>query len=89
MRHFTDQNPSAQFDLKAIIDAALAVRTLGRTNDKFSASDFVELIADHYRGWTTEFVAALLDYAERERRLARRFRSWRKAQRQRRASERP
>ena len=89
MRHFADHNPSAQFDLKAILDAALAVRALGRTNDRVSASDFVELVADQYRGWTTEILAALLDYAERERRFARRFRSWRKAQQQRRASERP
>jgi len=89
MRHFADQNASAQFDLNAIIDAALAVRALGRTNDQFSASDFVELVADHYRGWTTEFLAAILDHAERERRVARRFRSWRNAQRQRRESGRP
>lgn len=87
MRHFADHNQNAQFDLKAIIDAALAVRALGRTNEQFSASDFVELIAEHYRGWTTEFIGALLDYAERERRFARRFRTWRKAQHKLRDSE--
>lgn len=66
-------------DVKAIIAACLAIRTLERTNGEVSSSDFVICLAEVYSDWTAEFIDTILDYAERELRLARRFRSWRAA----------
>lgn len=68
-----------EIDVKAIIDAVVAVRALERTNPDVSSSDFVMQVADAYRGWTGEFIDTIADYVERDRRVARRFRSWRRA----------
>jgi len=76
MRHYR-----REIDVKAIIHAVLAVRALERTNRDVSSSDFVMQVADAYRGWTGEFIDTIADYVERDRRVARRFRSWRRARR--------
>lgn len=65
-------------DIEAIILAGLAVRALARTNPDVSASDVISVLGHAYSGWTAEFIDAVLDYAEREQRFARRFRSWRR-----------
>jgi predicted RecB family nuclease len=65
-------------DVKAIIKAGLAMRALERTNEYVSSSDFTIRLAEVYSDWTAEFIDTILDYAERDLRVARRFRTWRR-----------
>jgi hypothetical protein len=73
------QHYRREIDVKAIIEAVLKVRALERTNADVSSTDFVLMLADAYRGWTGEFIDTIVDYAERDLRVARRLRSWRRA----------
>jgi hypothetical protein len=85
MRHFVDTmeftaRPDVRvnrIDLRAIIDVGLALRALKRTNEEVPVSDMISELADAYDGWMPLFIETILDYAERDRRVARRFRSWR------------
>jgi predicted RecB family nuclease len=65
-------------DVRAIIEAGLALRALKRTNQGVPLSDIISELADAYDGWAAVFIETILDYAERDRRLARRFRRWRR-----------
>lgn len=74
-------------DVRAIIDAGLAVRALERADsERVSSSDFVVSIGQGYDDWSAEFIDTILDFIERDRRVARRFRTWRKARSRHRAS---
>ncbi len=86
MRHFVENmefsaRPGARLnrvDVRAIIEAGLALRALKRTNQGVPLSDMMSDLGDAYAGWTAVFIETILDYAERDRRLARRFRRWRR-----------
>ena len=67
-----------EIDVQAIIAAVLAVRALARTNSDISSADFTLALGDAYRGWTAESIDTIADYVERDIRVARRFRSWRR-----------
>jgi len=61
-----------------VIDACIALRTLGRTNPKIDAYSFIAEIADAYYGGSFEvFLAAVVAHVERAQRLADRFQHWR------------
>src|SRR5881227_3893651 len=64
-------------DLRAIIQAGLAVRALARVNPAATSPDSVLRFGESYGGSAGEFVNSILDYAEREHRLAQRLRRWR------------
>lgn len=67
------------FDVNAILSTVLAVRALDREEETSREREFVATLSLAYDGWTSPFIQALLAYAERDRRFARRFRSWRRA----------
>ncbi|HJQ37364.1 MAG TPA: hypothetical protein VKB93_09515 [Thermoanaerobaculia bacterium] len=67
------------FDVNAVLSTVLAVRALDREEETSRERDFVTTLALAYDGWTSPFIWALLAYAERDRRFARRFRSWRRS----------
>jgi hypothetical protein len=66
-------------DLKAIIQAGLAVRALARANPATASPDSVQRFGESYGGSAGEFIDAILGYADREHRLAQRLRRWRAA----------
>lgn len=68
-----------EIDVQAIVEAVLKVRALERSNPEVSASDFTAALGDAYRDWTAEFIDTIADFAERNARVARRIRSWRRA----------
>jgi hypothetical protein len=70
---------SSRLDMPAIIGAGLALRELGRTHPDIAAGDFIGHLGDVYSGWAAEFIETILDLVERDRRVARRFRRWRRA----------
>lgn len=70
---------SSRLDMLAIISAGLALRELGRTHPDIAAGDFIGHLGDVYSGWAAEFIETILDLVERDRRVARRFRRWRRA----------
>ena len=74
------------FDVNAVLSTVLAVRALDREEQTSHEREFVATLALAYDGWTSPFIRALLAYAERDRRFARRFRSWRRAKAARAAS---
>jgi hypothetical protein len=67
------------FDVNAVLSTVLAVRALDREEGTSHERGFVATLSLAYDGWTSPFIRALLAYAERDRRFARRFRSWRRA----------
>jgi hypothetical protein len=67
------------FDANAVLSTVLAVRALDREEQTSRERDFVATLALAYDGWSNPFIRSLLAYAERDRRFARRFRSWRRA----------
>ena len=67
------------FDVNTVLSTVLAVRALDREEETSHEREFVATLSLAYDGWTSPFIAALLAYAERDRRFARRFRSWRRA----------
>lgn len=67
-------------NVEGVVSTVLAVRALDReARSKARESRFVSDICAAYKGWTACFIYALLVYAERDRRVARRFRSWRRS----------
>lgn len=68
-----------EIDVKAIVEAVLKVRELERLNPDVSSIDFTSALGDAYRDWTAEFIDTIADFAERDARVARRIRSWRRA----------
>lgn len=74
------------FDVNAVLSTVLAVRALDREDETSREREFVAILSLAYDGWTSPFIRALLAYAERDRRFARRFRSWRRAKAARAAS---
>jgi hypothetical protein len=74
------------FDVNAVLSTVLAVRALDREEETSRERDFVAILSLAYDGWTSPFIRELLAYAERDRRFARRFRSWRRAKAARAAS---
>jgi hypothetical protein len=67
------------FDANAVLSTVLAVRALDRDEQTSHEREFVATLSLAYDGWTNPFIRSLLAYAERDRRFARRFRSWRRA----------
>jgi hypothetical protein len=67
------------FDVNAVLSTVLAVRALDREEQTSHERDFVAILSLAYDGWPSPFIRELLAYAERDRRFARRFRSWRRA----------
>src|SRR5689334_285142 len=68
-----------EIDVRAIVEAVLKVRELERSNPEVSSIDFTSALGEAYRGWTAEFIDTIADFAERDARVARRIRSWRRA----------
>jgi hypothetical protein len=67
------------YDPNAILATVVVVRMRDRENGTSHAPRFIATLARAYRGWSSGIIAALLAYAVRDRRVARRFRSWRRA----------
>lgn len=77
----------SEINIRRIIAAGLAVRALERVNPNgCSSTDFTLALGEEYGGWAAVLIDALLDYAERDQRVARRFRSWRRRRAQRAAA---
>ena len=66
-------------EVSGVVSTVLAVRALDREGGKPRERRFVTDLAAAFDGWTSQFIHALIVYAERDRRFARRFRSWRRA----------
>jgi hypothetical protein len=66
-------------DVNAVLATLLAVRAFDREEHKNCETEFRKTLHDVYRDNSSAFLAALLTLIERERRFARRFRSWRRA----------
>lgn len=64
-------------DLRTTIQAGLAVRALARANPAATSPDSVLRFGESYGGSAGEFVNTILDYADREHRLAQSLRRWR------------
>lgn len=75
IRHFRDENLCAN----AVLRTALAVRALEREEGKDRQLRFVADLDAAFEGHTLELLEALILLVERDRRFARRFRSWRRA----------
>lgn len=65
--------------VEGVLSTVLAVRALDREGGKPREPRFITDVCAAYDGWASSFIYALLVYAERDRRVARRFRSWRRA----------
>lgn len=66
-------------DPNAILATVLVVRMRDRENGTSYAPQFISTLARAYTGWSSGIIAALLACAVRDRRVAHRFRSWRRA----------
>lgn len=68
-----------EINVHGVLSTVLAVRALDREGGKARAPRFVKDVAAAFDGWPGGFIYALIVFAERDRRVARRFRSWRRA----------
>lgn len=66
-------------DVNGVLATLLAVRAFDREEHQSRETEFRKTLYDVYRTSSSPFLDALLTLAERERRFARRFRSWRRA----------
>lgn len=66
-------------DINAPIATTLAVRAFDREEHTNSSQGFVQLLAKAYEGSIYSLIEAFVELVERDRRVARRFRSWRRA----------
>jgi len=77
----------SEINVRRIIAAGLAVRALERSNPHAcSSSDFTLQLGEELNGWAPTLIDTILDLVEREQRVARRFRSWRRRRAQRAAA---
>lgn len=75
-------------DINAPIATTLAVRALDREEHTDTSYGFVQLLGKAYQGQMYALIEAFIELAERDRRVARRFRSWRRAEAKRRGKVR-
>jgi hypothetical protein len=66
-------------DVGGILSTVVAMRALDREGGETRTPRFLADLAAAFDGWASYFIWSMLDYAERDRRFARRFRSWRRA----------
>lgn len=64
---------------RAMIATVVVVRAKDREDGKARSPRFIAMLAQAYEGWSNGVIAVLLAHAIRDRRVARRFRSWRRA----------
>ncbi|MBV8519294.1 MAG: hypothetical protein JO197_18010 [Acidobacteria bacterium] len=76
-------------DINAPIATTLAVRALDREEHTNTSHDFVQLLRRAYQGQIYALIEAFIELVERDRRFARRFRSWRRAKARRQQQGRP
>ncbi|MBV9069412.1 MAG: hypothetical protein JO093_18715 [Acidobacteria bacterium] len=69
----------ASIDVNALISTTVAVRASDRETSKSRAASFIRTLDVAYDGGTDDLLRALVELVERDRRFARRFRSWRRA----------
>jgi hypothetical protein len=69
----------SMLDVNAVLATLLAVRAFDREQHKNCETEFRKTLHDVYRPSSATFLEALVTLVERERRFARRFRSWRRA----------
>lgn len=69
----------SMLDVNAVLATLLAVRAFDREEHQIREIEFRKTLHDVYRTSSSPFLDALLTLVERERRFARRFRSWRRA----------
>jgi hypothetical protein len=66
-------------DINAPIATTLAVRALDREEQTNNSHGFVQLLRKAYQGHILALLEAFVELVERDRRVARRFRSWRRS----------